>query len=456
MARHARAGARRGPVRAALVRDATPRAPPSRRSAGPTCSPCARELAVAARGGSRVPGAEADPAAADDRGPPDRRSADSTPVGCARSTASPRTSTRVVGRTGRGGEHVAACTEHRGVHRVPIASSRASFITVALAGTTPAVARAGASSDAQPAPDEATVCHDGALPRQRTEVDADITVAGFDPALGTLLEVQVPTQPVHLDTDAVFENTAQTAVTFEEHMTYQVTFTSPGGLALAAARHRHDRARARRRPSPRSTARSTSPARARSAQPSIAHATRRPAPVVEHRSRACSPRSPAARVAFHVASSIGETFTGGGGNVQARSTRSRRRRCRSATATRRRVDAADHTPPTPPRPATPADDRRPPRDPRRRRPRRPPRRRSPGSPSPASSRSPGRPTPWLACRAAPPGCGRARRPRSGAPPGTAAAPSAPRLGAHACGGDRRPDLARRRPVPFRLASRCGP
>ena len=82
---------------------------------------------------------------------------------------------------------------------------------------------------------EVTACHDAALARQRTEVNADMTVPRFDPALGTLLEVSVPNQAMHLDTDAMFENTAQTAVTFAEQMTYQVAFTSPAGLASPAA-----------------------------------------------------------------------------------------------------------------------------------------------------------------------------------------------------------------------------
>jgi hypothetical protein len=43
-------------------------------------------------------------------------------------------------------------------------------------------APAGAAGDV-------TVCHDAALPRQLTEVDVDLAVPRFDPALGTLLEV---------------------------------------------------------------------------------------------------------------------------------------------------------------------------------------------------------------------------------------------------------------------------
>ena len=99
-----------------------------------------------------------------------------------------------------------------------------------------APARSGGvdSAAAAEAPPEATQCHDAALARQKTEVSADMTVPQFDASLGTLLEVSVPSQAVHLDTDALFENTAQTAVSFEEHMDYQVTFTSPAGLGSPA------------------------------------------------------------------------------------------------------------------------------------------------------------------------------------------------------------------------------
>ena len=76
-----------------------------------------------------------------------------------------------------------------------------------------------------------TVCHDASLSHQRTEVDTDVALPRFDPGLGTLLAVSVPTQSVHLDTDARFQNTAQSSVVFSEDMQYSFALTSPGGLA---------------------------------------------------------------------------------------------------------------------------------------------------------------------------------------------------------------------------------
>ncbi len=166
----------------------------------------------------------------------------------------------------------------------------------------------------QAAPAEATVCHDGSLARQRTEVDADITVPGFDPNLGTLLEVQVPTQSVHLDTDARFENTAQTAVTFAADMTYQVAFTSPGGLAS---------------PAPISGSLERVPSQTLAAFDGTldylgASAVTQPSTAREASAGPVSSTDPGVLAAFtggssafHVASTIGEQFTGGGGNVEA-------------------------------------------------------------------------------------------------------------------------------------------
>lgn len=192
--------------------------------------------------------------------------------------------------------------------------SPAAPIVAALAATLVALTAWIAPAAAEDAPAEAVVCQDGSLSRQRTEIDADIPVAGFDAALGTLLEVSVPTQAVHLDTDALFENTAQSAVTFEEHMTYQVTFSSPGGLAsppliagtiervptqtLAAFDGTLDFAGTSAVAQP-STARDAQAAPASSTDPAVLTAFT------------------GGTVAFHVATSIGETFMGGGGNVQA-------------------------------------------------------------------------------------------------------------------------------------------
>ena len=159
------------------------------------------------------------------------------------------------------------------------------------------------------------MCEDGALPRQRTEIDADIVVDGFDDELGTLLEVTVPSQTLHLDTDAVFENTAQTAVTFEEHMSYQVTFTSPGGLASPAP----ITGTIQRVPSQTlaafdGTLDFTGPSAV--AQPSTARDAA--AASVSSSVPAVLAAFTGGDVAFHVVSAIGETFTGGGGNIEAR------------------------------------------------------------------------------------------------------------------------------------------
>jgi len=161
---------------------------------------------------------------------------------------------------------------------------------------------------------EQTVCHDGTLARQRTEVDTDMTVPQFDPALGTLLEVSVPQQGVHLDTDAVFENVAQTSVLFEEHMSYQVTFTSPGGLSsppvvtgtieripsqtLAAFDGTLDFAGVSAVAQP-STSRDANAAPVSTTDPATLAAF-----------------TGSGSMPFHVATEIGETFTGGGGNIQ--------------------------------------------------------------------------------------------------------------------------------------------
>lgn len=166
----------------------------------------------------------------------------------------------------------------------------------------------------QDVPAEATICHDGSLPRQRTEISADITVPGFDPTLGTLLEVQVPSAAVHLDTDARFENTAQTAVSFEADMTYSVTFTSPGGLPS---------------PAPIDGTLERVPAQTLAAFDGTLDFMG-PSAVTQpptSRSESTGPESSTepgvlaaftgGSVAFHVASTIGEVFSGGGGNVEA-------------------------------------------------------------------------------------------------------------------------------------------
>lgn len=160
-----------------------------------------------------------------------------------------------------------------------------------------------------------TVCHSAALPHQRTEVNTDVALPRFDPSLGVLLEVSVPTQTVHLDTDARFQNTAQTAVVFSADMHYAFTLTSPNGLpspaplvgmiarvpptTLAAFSGVFDY----QGPSAVTeapTARDAAAAPVSSSDPAVLSAF-----------------TGAGTVPFHVQSAIAEVFTGGGGNVRA-------------------------------------------------------------------------------------------------------------------------------------------
>ncbi len=165
------------------------------------------------------------------------------------------------------------------------------------------------------APGDLTACHDAGIARQRTEIDADATVPQFDPALGTLLEVTVPAQSVHLDTDATFENIAATPVTFAEQMTHSVTFTSPAGLAS---------------PGPVSGTLVRIPTQVLAAfdgtldyvgpsavvQPSVG-LDDSAAPVASTDPAVLAAFTGTGTMPFHVTTSISETFTGGGGNVQA-------------------------------------------------------------------------------------------------------------------------------------------
>jgi hypothetical protein len=182
-----------------------------------------------------------------------------------------------------------------------------SVLIVATAGVAVvAAAPAGAA--------EATICHDAALARQRTEISADLAVPRFDPALGELLEVQVPVQAVHLDTDAVFENTAQSAVVFSETMTYEVTFTSPGGLSSPPAITGSI---------PRVASQNLTAfdgtldflGTSAVAQPSTTR-DGSAAPVSATDAPTLAAFTGDGTVAFHVQTAIGESFAGGGGNVQ--------------------------------------------------------------------------------------------------------------------------------------------
>lgn len=182
--------------------------------------------------------------------------------------------------------------------------------TLAVAGALLTVAPpAGA------APGDVTTCHDAAIARQRTEIDADATVPQFDGALGTLLEVTVPVQSVHLDTDSSFENVAATPVTFAEQMTHSATFTSPAGLAS---------------PAPVSGTLVRVPSQVLAAFDGTldylgASAVTQPSVALDDTAAPVASTDPAVLAAFtgtgtmpfHVTTSISETFTGGGGNVQA-------------------------------------------------------------------------------------------------------------------------------------------
>ena len=190
----------------------------------------------------------------------------------------------------------------------PRSAARA-LTLLALAGAAASIAVVTPSAAA-----DSTVCHDAALPRQRTEVNADMTVPQFDPALGTLLEVSVPNQAIHLDTDAVFENTAASASLFSENMNYQVALTSPGGLASPSALS----GTIQRVPSQTlaafdGTLDFAGPSAV--AQPTTVR-NDAAAPVSATDAPTLAAFTGGGTMPFHVATAISEVFTGGGGNVQ--------------------------------------------------------------------------------------------------------------------------------------------
>jgi hypothetical protein len=140
-----------------------------------------------------------------------------------------------------------------------------------------------------------------------------VALPRFDPSLGMLLAVSVPTQSVHLDTDAQFQNTAQSSVVFSEDMHYTFTLTSPNGLPSPAPLT----GMIQRIPSTTlapfsgtldfqgpssviepSTSRDAAAASVTSSDPGVLSAF-----------------TGAGTVPFHVKSMIGEVFNGGGGNV---------------------------------------------------------------------------------------------------------------------------------------------
>jgi len=195
------------------------------------------------------------------------------------------------------------------VQRRSLAWRGALAAAVAVAATTPIVALASPVGAATQ-----TVCESGALARQRTEVNTDIAVPRFDPSLGTLLSVSVPTQSVHLDTDAKFQNTAMSSVVFSEDMRYTFTLTSPAGLPSPPALTGMIERIPTTTLAPFSgtldylgpsavteppTARDAAAAAVSSSDPAVLAAF-----------------TGAGSLGFHVQSAIAEVFHGGGGNVQ--------------------------------------------------------------------------------------------------------------------------------------------
>ena len=157
------------------------------------------------------------------------------------------------------------------------------------------------------------MCHDASLPQQRTEVDADLTVPQFDPSLGTLVEVSVPSQTAHLVTDAQFQNIAQSSVVFSEDMQYTLTFTSPAGLTsplpLVGMIQRI----------PSTTLAPFSGTQNFQGPSSVSEPTTTrdtgAAPVSSSDPAVLGQFTGTGTVAFHVQSAIAEVFNGGGGNV---------------------------------------------------------------------------------------------------------------------------------------------
>ncbi len=175
---------------------------------------------------------------------------------------------------------------------------------------------AGAQMTADSDPTAAvTACVTAAIPLQPTEIDSDLTVAKFDSSLGTLLEVTVPSRIIHLDTHAAFENTAQTPVVFAATMNYQAIFTAPAALGASNTIV----GSVARVPSQTLSAfdgtMDFSGASSVSQTPTAWDVTA--APFASTEVSVLEEFSGAGSVAFGMATVIGETFTGGGGNVQA-------------------------------------------------------------------------------------------------------------------------------------------
>ena len=159
-----------------------------------------------------------------------------------------------------------------------------------------------------------TVCATGTLARQRTEVDTDVAVARFDPSLGALLSVSVPTQTVHLDTDARFQNTAASSAAFSEDMHYTFTLTSPAGLpsppALTGMVERIPTTTLAPFSGTLNFMGPSAVAEPSTGRDAAASAVRSTDPAV------LAAFTGSGSLGFHLGSAIAEVFNGGGGNVQ--------------------------------------------------------------------------------------------------------------------------------------------
>jgi hypothetical protein len=159
---------------------------------------------------------------------------------------------------------------------------------------------------------DVTACHDAELPRQLTEVDAEISVPQFDPALGELLEVSVPTQTLHLDTDARFENTASSPALLNEHMTFDVSFTGPPAFGPVELSGSIQRVPAQTLPAFDGTLDFSGPSsfvQATTARDQHAGSQQHTDSTVR------SSFTGLDTIIFRIVSAIGEHFTSGGGNV---------------------------------------------------------------------------------------------------------------------------------------------
>ncbi len=203
----------------------------------------------------------------------------------------------------------------RAPKRPPILVLVIGFYLLAFVGLGWAATNASAQTLSDEVVAQESSCATVSAPLQPTEIDTDLLVQKFDPRQGTLLEVTVPTRMIHLDTHAAFENTAQTPVVFAETMNYQAIFTPPSSLGApkiisgSVARVPSQTISAFDGTMDFSGNSSVSQAPVAWDVAGGAMASSDPSILTEF--------SGSGSVAFRVTTAIGETFTGGGGNVQA-------------------------------------------------------------------------------------------------------------------------------------------